>query len=300
MIFENRPCPVCGSTDDSLVFTESNFDKERLNSYSFASRKAPELMHYRLVCCPRCCLLYASPAPRSEDLKSFYNEASYDSSAESSAASRTYIKHLSTVLPKLPDLVNALDIGTGDGAFLERLLEAGFTGVVGVEPSKAPVKAARADVRNLIKHDIFSPENYQPQSFRLITCFQTMEHVSDPRSICSASFNLLKRLGVFFVVAHNYRSLSAKIMGLKSPIFDIEHLQLFSPESLLYLLKQAGFRNVTVYPIANTYPLQYWVKILPLAMSLKKTISSFINAVGLAGVPIHLRVGNMAAIGYKT
>jgi len=299
MIFENRPCPVCGSTDDSLVFAESNFDREKLNSYSFASRKVPELMHYRLVCCRKCSLLYASPAPRSKDLKSLYNEASYDSSAESSAASRTYIKHLSAVLPKLPDLVGALDIGTGDGAFLERLLEAGFTGVLGVEPSKAPIGAARSDVRELIQHGIFSAENYQPQSFRLITCFQTIEHLSDPGSICSASFNLLKRPGVFFVVAHNYRALSAKIMGLKSPIFDIEHLQLFSPESMLYLLKQAGFKNVTVYPIANTYPLQYWVKILPLPMGLKKIIISFINTAGLAGVRLPLRAGNLAAIGYK-
>jgi len=299
MIFENRYCPVCSSTDDSLVFAESNFEREKLNSYSFASRKVPELMHYRLVRCPRCGLLYASPAPISENLKSFYNEASYDSSAEATAASRTYIKHLKAVLPKLPDLVNALDIGAGDGAFLERLLEAGFTGVVGVEPSKAPIKAARPVVRGLIQHGIFSPENYQPQSFRLITCFQTMEHLSDPGLICTASYNLLKSPGVFFIVAHNYRSLSAKIMGLKSPIFDIEHLQLFSPESMLYLLKQAGFKNVTVYPIANTYPLQYWVKILPLAAGLKKIIISFMNAAGLTGVRLPLWAGNLAAIGYK-
>lgn len=299
MIFINRPCPVCGSTDDSLVFAESNFDEGKLNSYSFASRKVPELMHYRLVCCRQCGLLYASPAPISEDLKSFYNEASYDSSAESSAASRTYIKHLKTVLPKLPDLVGALDIGTGNGAFLERLLEVGFTKVVGVEPSKAPIKAARSNVRELIQHGTFSAENYQPQSFRLITCFQTMEHLSDPKSICTESYNLLKRPGVFFVVAHNHRSLSAKIMGLKSPIFDIEHLQLFSPEGMLYLMKQAGFKNVAVYPIANTYPLQYWVKILPLAKGLKKIIISFIETTGLAGVRLPLRAGNLAAIGYK-
>jgi len=88
-------------------------------------------------------------------------------------------------------------------------------------------------------------------------------------------------------------------MGLKSPIFDIEHLQLFSPASMVYLLKQAGFENITVYPIVNTYPLRYWVKILPLATGLKKIIISSINATGLGGVRISLRAGNLAAIGYK-
>lgn len=299
MIFESRPCPVCGSTDDSLVFAESNFDESKLNSYSYASRKLPELMHYRLVRCGRCGLLYASPAPKNDFLKAAYNEASFDSAVEAGDASRTYIRQLNAALPKLPDRVGALDIGTGDGAFLERLLEAGFSEVIGVEPSEAPIEAARPDVRKLIRHDIFSVADYQPTSFRLITCFQTVEHLSDPASICSASYDLLKRPGVFFVVAHNFHSLSARILGLKSPIFDIEHLQLFSPESMRYLLKQAGFKNTTVYPIANSYPLQYWIKMLPLGFGVKKKVISLIKASRVGQLRLPLRAGNMAAIGYK-
>jgi SAM-dependent methyltransferase len=299
VIFENRHCPVCGSADDSLVFAESNFDEDRLNRYSFASRKVPELMHYRLVRCRQCGLLYASPAPSSDDLKTAYNEASYDSAAESRDASRTYIRQLDAVLPKLPDLAGALDIGAGDGAFLERLLEVGFSDVVGIEPSEAPITAACPDVRDLIRRGIFSAVDYKPESFRLITCFQTVEHLNDPAAVCAASYNLLKSPGVFFVIAHNYLSLSAKILGLKSPIFDIEHLQLFSPESMRYMLKQAGFEKVTVYPIANSYPLHYWIKMLPLAASPKEKIISFIKAVGLNRFRLPLWAGNMAAIGYK-
>ncbi len=36
----------------------------------------------------------------------------------------------------------ALDIGTGDGAFLAELLRAGYTDVIGIEPSSAPIEAA--------------------------------------------------------------------------------------------------------------------------------------------------------------
>ena len=299
MIFENRPCPVCGSTDESLIFAESNFDEERLNSYSFASRKMPELMHYRLVRCRQCDLVYASPAPKNEYLNAAYNQASFDSAAEANDASHTYIKQLTSILPRLPDLVGALDIGTGDGAFLERLLELGFTGVVGVEPSEAPIRVAKAGVRHLIRHGIFSAEEYQGHSFRLVTCFQTMEHLSDPSSICTASYSLLERPGVFFTVFHNYRSLSAKIMGMKSPIFDIEHLQLFSRESMRYMLIQAGYKNVTVYPIANSYTMQYWIKILPLHTAAKKKIISLIKAIGFDRLRLPLWAGNMAAFGYK-
>ncbi len=300
MKFEKRPCPVCKSEDDSIVFAESNYDEDKLNSYSFASRKVPELMHYRLIRCGQCRLLYASPAPTGEDLKTAYNDASFDSAAESADASRTYIRQLYSVLPKLPDLVGALDIGTGDGAFLERLLEAGFSEVLGVEPSLAPIRAARPGVRDLIRHGVFSTGDYQPASFRLITCFQTVEHLSDPSSVFAEAYHLLKSPGAFFIVAHNYRSFSAKILGLKSPIFDIEHLQLFSPESMRFLMEQTGFKNVAVYPIANSYPLRYWVRMLPLAAGVKGRIISLIKTMGLDSVRLPLRAGNMAAIGYKT
>jgi SAM-dependent methyltransferase len=299
MIFENRPCPVCGSTDESLILAESNFDERRLDSYSFASRKIPELMHYRLVCCRRCGLLYASPAPKNDYLNAAYNTASFDSAMEACDASRTYIRQLTSFLPKLPDRVGALDIGTGDGSFLERLLEIGFTGVIGVEPSEAPIKAARSEVRHLIRHAFFSAEEYQGNSFRLVTCFQTMEHLSDPSSICRASYNILKSPGVFYTVFHNYRSLSAKIMGIKSPIFDIEHLQLFSRRSMKYMLCQAGFKDVTVFPIANSYPMSYWIKILPMNMVAKKKIISLIKATGFDRLRLPLWAGNMAALGYK-
>jgi hypothetical protein len=36
-------------------------------------------------------------------------------------------------------------------------------------------------------------------------------------------------------------------MGTKSPIFDIEHLQLFCPESIENVLERIGFKNIGSY-----------------------------------------------------
>lgn len=59
----DRPCPICGSADESHVYSDAHFDLARLDEFAFASRKIPEYMHYRLITCPVCDLLYASPAP---------------------------------------------------------------------------------------------------------------------------------------------------------------------------------------------------------------------------------------------
>ena len=47
--------------------------------------------------------------------------------------------------PQLPDLRGAVDIGAGDGAFLERLRTAGFEETVGFEPSEAPLAAGTSE-----------------------------------------------------------------------------------------------------------------------------------------------------------
>ena len=74
----SRACPVCAS-ETATVFAEQRIDLAALDGFAFASRKRPEYMHYRLVACPVCDLIYASPAPGPETLAGAYVTAAYDS-----------------------------------------------------------------------------------------------------------------------------------------------------------------------------------------------------------------------------
>src|SRR5450432_828180 len=149
-----RACPGCGSTI-SQPFADANIDPEALNAFAFASRKLPEYMHYALVVCQACDLLYANPAPDQKSLEAAYHDAAFDASDESRDAGATYGRFLRGICKQLPDRSGALDIGTGDGAFLEQLVSHGFTDVVGVEPSAAPANAAKPALRGLIRHSPF-------------------------------------------------------------------------------------------------------------------------------------------------
>lgn len=294
-----RTCPICGSNDESKIFAEANLDEKKLDGFAFASRKKPEYMHYRLVWCLRCDLIYANPAPTQDTLANAYQKADFNSSEESHFASRVYGSLLAEIIDKLSDLDGAMDIGTGDGAFLEQLLARGFTGVVGVEPSESPIMAARPDIRPLIKRGVFNPQDFKPGSFSLITCFQTLEHIYNPLEICETFYRLLKNGGAVFLICHNFRSYSAKLLGMKSPIFDVEHMQLFSPKSVRATLEKCGFRVIQVKVIANTYPLRYWVKLFPFRESFKAACLSALNKTGLGSLPVPVFAGNIAVIGYK-
>lgn len=296
----SRSCPLCGSSDSSRVFAENNYDVERLNNFAFASRKMPEYMHYRLIDCPTCDLLYANPLPNEDYLVEGYGEAAFDSGVEAHYAAATYANTLSTFIRKLPDRHGVLDIGTGDGAFLEYLLDHGFDQLVGVEPSRAPIAAAREDVRPLIREGIFCGDDFAQESFSLVTCFQTLEHLHDPLDMIRSVWRLIKPGGAVFFICHNRRALSARLLGKKSPIFDIEHLQLFSPLSARYLLEQTGFTNVKIVQVVNRYPLRYWLRLLPLSQRVKSSLIAMLDHLKIGGFGVTMSVGNIAVIGHKT
>jgi len=293
-----RSCPVCDSTDDSTIFARQRLDLAALDEHAFASRKRPEHMRLRLVTCPTCDLAYASPVPSPEALAQAYDTAAFDSAEEARYAARSYARELEGLIAALPDRQGALDIGTGEGAFLSELLRLGFTNVGGIEPSAAPIEAAEPTVAGLIEHDVFRPDARDPESLSLVTCFQTIEHVPDPAALVRNAVALLKPGGMFAIVCHNRRAAINRLLSMRSPIIDIEHMQLFSTRSVDELLRRGGLCDVRHRTIRNRYPTRYWARLLPLPSRLQRPLGQGLERTGLGARPVSLNVGNMLAWGW--
>ena len=295
-----RSCPICGSTDQSQIFANQHLDLAALDEHAFASRKRPEHMRLRLVNCPACDLVYASPVPSPGALARAYEDAAFDSSEEARYAARSYADQLNDLLVALPDRRGALDIGTGEGAFLAELLKLGFTEVGGVEPSSAPIAAADPEVSGLIEHGVFQPGIRAPGSLSLVTCFQTVEHVPDPAELVRDAATLLKPGGILVLVCHDRCAPINRVLGMRSPIIDIEHMQLFSPRSVGELLRRAGLRGIGHRPIRNRYPMRYWARLTPLPKRLRGAMSATLERSGLAERPLTVPVGNLLAWGVRS
>ena len=182
---EQRACPICETRDDTRLYASANVCWEELDRFAFASRKLPEYMHWQLGLCGHCDLVYAleSPAPE-RALERLYRQADFASSQEARLASETYGRILDRFQHRLPDRNGAADIGTGDGTFLGELRARGFENISGIEPSSAPIELADPSVRELIRQDVLRDDSFARQSLSLITCFQTIEHLSTPLSFC--------------------------------------------------------------------------------------------------------------------
>lgn len=297
---KNRCCPVCGaSSEKSKVFLKRIFNESSLSGYSFSSRKSPEFMTYGLIKCDICHLVYVNNPPSEHELSKSYHDAMYDSAEEALDAAMSYISAIMPALSLLTRKESVLEIGTGSGVFLDLLSKFGFKEFHGVEPSPAAVAAAPPEIQSLIHIGMFNESLYNAASFDLICCFMTMEHVSDPGELSKSAFRLLRPGGAFVVIVHDYEAFINKILGRYSPIIDIEHMQIFSCDSLRYMFEVSGFKDYAVNSFSNQYSMKYWLRLMPVPGFFKSFLYYVLKITGLSGVKIKLNVGNLIAFGFK-
>lgn len=293
-----RICPVCGGSRQ-INFAEERIDPRKISKFTYSSRKLPEFMCLRLVRCMECDLVYAPTPPPVDFLQTAYSEAAYDSGLEAQDAAGSYAKALAPHIARLDGRRAAVDVGAGSGALLLWLYESGFNPVIGVEPSRAAIDTAPPAVRSMLREGMFSRALLADVKPSLLCSFMTLEHLADPDKFIGAAFELLEPGGMIAVVVHNWRSPVNRLLGMRSPIIDVEHLQLFSPQSLRALLQKSGFISIGLQSICNTYSLRYWLRLTPLSAKIKNKIVDTLGQTGVLDANVSLRVGNMLAVGIK-
>jgi SAM-dependent methyltransferase len=293
-------CPVCGAPlKAAVLFLEESIDPTKMSGFSYASRKTPEYMSHRLVRCTACDLVYVADPPGQDVLAQAYHQADYDSAEEATDAAEAYVRAMAPILSRLNGRASVLEIGSGTGVLLERLQTLGFTGLVGVEPSAAAIAAAPAHRRAWLREGIFREDAFAPESFDLICCFMTLEHVRDPLALARSARRLLRPGGAFVTVTHDYQSLVNRLLGRKSPIIDIEHMQIFSDRSIRALFERSGFSQVSARPFRNRYALRYWLRLAPLPAGLKVMADKVFGATGFGRLKLSVNVGNTLAAGFR-
>jgi SAM-dependent methyltransferase len=277
-----RDCPVCNEpSEKATLFLDENIDQSRISGFSYASRKEPEYMCHKLMRCNTCDLVYVSAPPAQEELAHAYHVADYDSSDEANDAALSYMQAMKVLLKNLPNK------------------QAGFNELIGVEPSSAAIAAAPNHRKTWLREGIFREKDFEPASIDLICCFMTMEHVQDPMETAKAALKLLRPGGAFVTVTHDYRSLVNRALGKRSPIIDIEHMQLFSNASISALFQRAGYERISAEPFINRYAMSYWLRLAPLPRPIKPIAKSIITALGIDKAKLGISVGNTLAVGYR-
>ena len=296
----DRSCPVCGTpSNQAKLFVAENINLEKTTGFIFSSRKTPEFMSHRMVHCPKCDLVYVPQPPAENELAAAYHLAEYDSFVEAEDAADVYVRAIQSILTELPQCKSALEIGTGTGVFLARLKRAGFSELIGVEPSLAAIDAASPEQRTWIQQGVFDGNSFEPSTFDLVCCFMTMEHVPDPATVARSVLKLLRPGGAFVTVTHDRRSAVNRLLGKRSPIIDLEHMQLFSGTSLTAMFELNGYERIKLEGFSNRYALRYWLRLTPVPGLVKSLISRGLDLTGCANFKLSINVGNTMGVGFK-
>jgi SAM-dependent methyltransferase len=252
-----------------------------------------------MVKCFSCDLVYSPNPPSVSELAQAYHQADFDSGEEANDAALSYIREIKNILMRLPQKETALEIGCGSGIFLEHLQAYGFQNLIGIEPSISAIKSAPNRRHEWIRHGVFEDFDLKLGSFDLICCFMTLEHVRSPGLLTQSANRLLRKGGAFIIVTHDYNSFVNKLLGRRSPIIDIEHLQLFNQKSIYRMLQINGFENILIKKFANYYRIKYWLRLAPFPQSVKKFIFKIFFNTKLLSFKVGINVGNTISIGYK-
>jgi 2-polyprenyl-3-methyl-5-hydroxy-6-metoxy-1,4-benzoquinol methylase len=262
--FEYVVCNLCGADDTAVVQEGAPLAGDE--SVRFRS-SGTEISHDRIVRCRRCGLEYVNPRLRSDTILEGYSEGS-DETFVSQAGSRerTFRRSLAFLTRSLPaelrariggpDRPRILDVGTAGGSFLAVARDAGWD-VAGVEPNRWLCDWARRHYGLQIDNGALFDQRYAAESFDVVTLWDVLEHVPDPRALLEEVRRVLRPGGVLLVNFPDKGSLAARAMGRRWVFILTVHIYYFTRQTLRRLLDETGFEVVKFRPYVQTLGFGY-------------------------------------------
>lgn len=308
----HQVCAICEKDTYTILYPE-NFNIKKINSRIFSARRLPDRIHYRIVKCKKCSLVYSNPILEHSKIEKLYKKSftTYDEHLENLKQTYgyylQYLNKLQVVSYKLhgSKKLRLLEIGCGNGFFLEEAKHQGYD-VYGVEPGEKSAKKAKPSIRKNITIDIFKGGQFKKNFFDVICCFQTFDHIPDPNGFLAECYKILRIGGLVLFFNHDVASWQNKLMGEKSPIIDIEHTYLFDKKTMKKIFEKYKFKVLEVKSSFNIHYLTYWLELFPIPSrkmpflkDIKLSLIATLNRIGLGKIKLKLNPGNLVLMARK-
>jgi SAM-dependent methyltransferase len=235
-------CRLCGSPEASL-------ETGGMRDWEYG---APGEYSYRR--CGRCAHVQLDPFPTLADLQDAY-PASYIGHVQSARSRGRLYKllyevkeyfHKRQLRPVVPPGASVLDVGCGNGEFLEHLRRLGATRLDGIDFSPRAVSLA-AERGIPVFLGMFSEYEAPPATYDLVVMYNYLEHTFDPAREVAKAKVLLRPGGHLIGELPNFGSLDRRLFGRFWGGNHVpRHTFQFDPPSLTRLLTASGFADVRI------------------------------------------------------
>ena len=233
-----RPCPLCGPRD--VVPGD-------------AARPLPP----RPVVCAACGLVFVDPVPDDAVSESTYDAGYYEpwQGEQASSRRRMWRRRLALLRRRQP-AGSLLDVGCGDGQFLEAARAQGWR-ADGIEFSPEGARRAAARLGRPVAVGDLARTTHLKGPFDVVTLWHVVEHLVDPRAMLEAARSRLSPGGLLVVAVPNLDNLPMRVAyrvarGRALPLYEAgwrePHLSHFDAVTLRALLRGAGFDAIEIIP----------------------------------------------------
>jgi 2-polyprenyl-3-methyl-5-hydroxy-6-metoxy-1,4-benzoquinol methylase len=200
------------------------------------------------VRCDHCGLVYTSPAKSAENLQRIADEWAVKHHASSEKIAWEGNEHMWEIVygPRMNRLDRyrgngrILDVGCSTGDFLACAKSRGWK-VHGVELSKHTSNIARKSLDCEIRHGTFESSNFEAEYFDVVTMWDVVEHVLEPRAIVKEAFRVLRPEGALVLFTPNYDALTRRLIFDRwSALTPENHMCVFNKSTITRLLNECG------------------------------------------------------------
>jgi SAM-dependent methyltransferase len=222
--------------------------------------------------CVSCGSVFAAPQPNDASLAQAYsnsygNYQTTTSLIERLAAPLT-VPEVRRFLRRANSSGNLIELGAGNGRFLERLRRYGWTGPLqGMEFDEGVAAATTARTGIQVRAGNIEHEVLPEAVYDAIVMRHVIEHLRDPSATLAMVLRALRPGGVLLIGTPDARALCARVFGRYWWGYEVpRHLVIFSSTALGSLLRRVGF---TIADRWSGFAPQMWSASLDLLLTAK-------------------------------
>lgn len=225
-----------------------------MNTHKFciicSSFKIEQLKEYYLskglIKCADCGFVFMEQIPSQEELNKHYSSYSYDIEGYLSPLTIDRYNKLLDEFEKYRKNNRILDVGCGRGWFLEVAKKRGWE-VFGTEFSDVAIQIGKQKGLNIIQGSLEELRGQIKQEFDVITSFEVIEHINNPKEEMAHIYSLLRSSGLFYCTTPNFNSLNRLYLKQDFNIIEYpEHLSYYTRKTLRSLMQSSGFKDLKI------------------------------------------------------
>lgn len=225
---------------------------------------------FPIVRCANCGLIYTNPRARGAV---FGNLAGGGARGDAAVANRPIYRRGMSALQRHVTQpagrpVRLLEVGCAAGDFIAYAQDRGWD-AVGIDVSPKLVAAARARGFTVLHGDL-AKLDLLPERYDVVTMWDVIEHLDDPRGYLLAIRRLLRPGGLLFFHTGNarFQIFKARVLNRVFPergpfVIPYQHLYHFDPDTARRLLRATGYSPIDVFS-CGTLAYPSWAKRLAL------------------------------------